>query len=75
MLQSTSDITHRPSPLRLRRLTLGLTQDAVAAGASLSRTHLARLERGEFDPKLGTARALSRALDCEPDDIFPGGVP
>jgi transcriptional regulator with XRE-family HTH domain len=60
-----------PSPLRLRRLTLGFTQADVAALSGLSREHITRLEQGVCHPQRRTARDLAVALGCAPSDIFP----
>lgn len=60
-----------PGALRLRRLELGLSQDEVARRAGLCRSHLSDLEALHHRPRYRTAQALSVALDCEPDCIFP----
>ena len=49
----------RLKTLRRRR---GLTQEALAARASLSRTYLARLETARQDPTLSTLVKLAKAL-------------
>jgi transcriptional regulator with XRE-family HTH domain len=60
-----------PSPLRLRRLSLGLTQAELAEAAGLSREQVARLEVGESEPRLSTIKRLAGALGCDPALIFP----
>jgi len=49
----------RLKTLRRRR---GLTQEALATKAGLSRTYLARLETARQDPTLGTLVKLAQAL-------------
>jgi transcriptional regulator with XRE-family HTH domain len=60
-----------PGPLRLRRLTLGLTQAEVAGLAGLSREQVVRLEAGACEPTWRTVRCLAVALKAEPTEIFP----
>lgn len=63
---------HRtPSQLRLRRLSLDMRQIDVAIAAGISRQYLVQLEAGRSIPSWPTAAALSRALSCRPEEIFP----
>jgi transcriptional regulator with XRE-family HTH domain len=48
--------------LRMLRRRRGLTQEALAAKAGLSRTYLARLETARQDPTLSTLVKLAKAL-------------
>jgi len=50
--------------VRLKRLRerKGLTQEALAAKAGISRAYLARLEMGRHDPPLSRVRKLAKAL-------------
>lgn len=50
----------------------GYRQRDLAAISGVSREQIIRLEGGTCEPRLATARALARALECEPEDIFPG---
>ena len=52
-------VAKRLKTLRRRR---GLTQQALAAKAGLSRTYLARLETARQDPTLSTLVKLAKAL-------------
>lgn len=65
--------SHRspPSPLRLRRLTLGLTQAEVADEARRSREQIGRLEAGTCVPTWPTVQRLSTVLRAAPDELFP----
>lgn len=60
----------KASPLRLRRLVLGLSQAEVSKRSAISEPHISRLERGVCDPTLSTIRKLGAALECEPTQLF-----
>jgi DNA-binding XRE family transcriptional regulator len=60
-----------PSPLRLRRLSLGLTVADVARAAGLNRQWVTVLEKDGASPRWRTALALAEVLGCDPRDIFP----
>jgi transcriptional regulator with XRE-family HTH domain len=57
--------------LRLRRLSLGLTQADLAEVAGISREQVVRLEAGTCEPTWRTALALAHALEAEPLTVFP----
>ncbi len=48
--------------LKELRAARGLTQEALAKKAGISRTYIARLELGQQDPTLGTLEKLAKAL-------------
>jgi transcriptional regulator with XRE-family HTH domain len=50
--------------MRLKRIreARGLTQEALARKAGISRPYLARLEMGRHDPHLSRLRKLAKAL-------------
>lgn len=48
--------------LKKLREARGLTQEALAAKAGISRAYLARLETGRHDPHLSRLRALAKVL-------------
>lgn len=58
--------------LRQVRKRSGLSQEALAAQASLHRTHIGLLERGARVPGIDTLVRLAGALDCDPDDLIAG---
>lgn len=64
------------TPLRQRRLNLGLSQGAVAQAAGLSRQALSALEAGRAAASLGSALALARALGTSVEALFgtPAGA-
>ena len=57
--------------LAVRRLRskAGLSQEALAANAELSRGMIYYVERGERQPTLMTIVALARALDLRPSEL------
>ncbi|RYF76360.1 MAG: XRE family transcriptional regulator [Comamonadaceae bacterium] len=54
--------------LERARKAAGLTQDALARRAGLSRMTVQRIEAGQIDPRLSTLLELARALDL---DLMP----
>lgn len=56
---------------RARRRT-GLSQEALAVLASLHRTEIGLLERGERCPRIDTAVKLAAALEVSVDDLVEG---
>jgi transcriptional regulator with XRE-family HTH domain len=58
--------------LRSRRAELGLSQEAVAAEASMDQSQYSRIERGEVDPSIRTLTRVSRALQTTPSDLLRG---
>jgi len=48
--------------LAAKRVALGLSQQVVAAAMGTTQPALARLERGEIDPKLSTVERYAEAL-------------
>ncbi len=57
-------LTHKRFIMRLRQLRAdrGITQEALAKKAGLSRVYVARLETGKQDPTLTTLTKLAKAL-------------
>jgi len=57
--------------VRARRLEpeVDLSQDALAAKAGISVSHLSRLENGEVNPTWGTMRQIAEALDLSVADL------
>lgn len=51
------------------RRARGLSQDAVAAAAGISREDLSRIERGFRVPSAGVRKRLAAALDLAPEQV------
>ena len=55
--------------LKTLREQRGLSQEALAAKAGISRTYLARLETARQDPRLSTLEKLAKALRVKVHDL------
>ena len=58
--------------VRDRRLTLGLSQEALAHRAQINRTYIGTLEAGERNPSLDLIARLAKGLDCDAADLVRG---
>ncbi len=56
--------------VRRERLRLGLTQDALAVEAGMTRSYLSDLERGTRNPSVNALGLLARALKVEAADLL-----
>lgn len=57
--------------LRVRRAELDVTQFEVAKKIGLDHSKLSRIENGYQDPSPDEIKALARALDAQPHELFP----
>jgi transcriptional regulator with XRE-family HTH domain len=62
------------SNLNHSRKRCGISQEELAVRASLHRTEIGLLERGERLPRIDTAIKLAGALDISPCDLLDGMV-
>jgi transcriptional regulator with XRE-family HTH domain len=58
--------------LREARRAAGLSQEAAAFRSGLHRTEIGLLERGEREPKIGTAAKLAGAVGVPPARLLDG---
>lgn len=56
--------------LRELRISRGLTQEKLAFNASLDRTFISLLERGQRQPSLATIFQISKALQLSPSEVI-----
>jgi len=56
--------------VRLRKAA-GLTQDQLAERSGISQAQISQLERGTWEPRLGTLISLARALGVAPATFLP----
>jgi transcriptional regulator with XRE-family HTH domain len=56
--------------IREQRLARGLSQEALADAASLDRSHMGKIERGERNVTVLNVIRIARALQQEPSDIL-----
>ena len=61
------------APVRAWRAHRGLTQQALAAVAGLSKSYLSQIESGRKTGTLETLGHLARVLGVEVDDLAPAG--
>jgi transcriptional regulator with XRE-family HTH domain len=54
------------------RLNINLSQEELAAKASLHRTYIGSVERGERNISLENIVQLAKALDVSPSDLLQG---
>ena len=58
--------------IRALRESAGFTQEALAQAAGIGRVTMVRLENGKHAPKLGTLKAIARALEQPVEDLLTG---
>ena len=56
--------------VRVRRRTLGLSQEEFAEKVDCHRNFVGRIERGEQNPTVDTLVRIARALKCKVRDII-----
>ncbi len=59
--------------VRVWREHRGLTQQALADKAGLSKPYLSQIEAGKREPTVKTYRALAAAIEIDLDDLLPSG--
>jgi transcriptional regulator with XRE-family HTH domain len=71
---SLQDATDQALASALRRLRRhrGSTQEDIANGAGITVTALARIERGETNPRWMTVRRIASALEVSLADLMVG---
>lgn len=70
MVTAYSQTVVRLTRLRFWRDRRALTQQELAAKASITRAALARIEAGNAEPRPSTTRALARALGVQVEDLM-----
>lgn len=60
------------SNLRYCRRRFGVSQEALGFLASLHRTEIGLLERGERTPRIDTLVKLAHSLDVPPEELLDG---
>lgn len=63
-----------PGPLRLARVTRGISQRQLARAVGVDPTALSHIEAGRRRPEAATRRQIAEALGVEENELFPGGV-
>lgn len=58
------------SPLKVLRVSQGLSQLDLAELAGISREQISKIEGGKVDPRVSTLFTLARALQCDVAQVF-----
>ena len=58
--------------LKLERVKVGLTQEALAHQAGIDRSYVGDLERGGRNPSLSVLLRLCASLNCRIEDLTSG---
>lgn len=61
--------------VRALRIKRGFSQEAFAHAASVDRSYMGQIERGEFSPTITTVYRIAKALRVSPAKLFPNRVP
>jgi transcriptional regulator with XRE-family HTH domain len=56
---------------RVHRVSVGLSQAAVAAAVGVSQSHYSQIELGRITPDAELAAKIAAALNTTPDKLFP----
>ncbi|QOH34564.1 C.AhdI domain protein [Burkholderia cepacia] len=56
--------------IRVRRLDLDISQEALAHLANIDRSHMGKIERGERNVTLLNLLKIARALSCRPSELL-----
>ncbi|ARU26084.1 helix-turn-helix domain-containing protein [Cellvibrio sp. PSBB006] len=56
--------------VKLRRVEVDLTQEALADKAGLARSFVSGIERGATKASIESVWRLANALDCSPSDLW-----
>lgn len=56
--------------IRARRLSLDLSQEALADVAEIDRSHMGKIERGERNVTFLNILKIAAAIQCRPSDLL-----
>ncbi len=56
--------------IRARRLSLDLSQEALADVAEIDRSHMGKIERGERNVTFLNILKIATAIQCRPSDLL-----
>jgi transcriptional regulator with XRE-family HTH domain len=57
--------------IRERRITIGLSQDALAHACGIDRSYMGRVERGEVNLTVEKLYRIAFQLKCQPHTLLP----
>jgi len=56
--------------VKIRRVEIGITQEELAHRSELARSFVSGIERGVVRATVTSVWSLSKALDCNPSDLW-----
>ncbi len=57
--------------IREKRLSVGLSQDALAFACGIDRSYMGRVERGEVNITIEKLYRIASQLKCQPHSLLP----
>lgn len=70
VLDEGGNLAKLGAAIRARRKALGLSQEALADGAEVDRSHMGKIERGERNVTFLNILRISTALECKPSVLL-----
>ncbi|HFH3921547.1 helix-turn-helix domain-containing protein [Pseudomonas aeruginosa] len=64
------DLIKLGAAVRARRLALELSQEALADAASIDRSHMGKIERGERNVTFLNICRIAKAMRCNPSELL-----
>lgn len=61
--------------IREKRLSIGLSQDALAFACGIDRSYMGRVERGEVNITIEKLYRIASQLKCQPHSLLPRLTP
>lgn len=61
--------------IREKRLSVGLSQDALAFACGIDRSYMGRVERGEVNITIEKLYRIASQLKCQPHSLLPRLTP
>lgn len=69
-LDKDQDLIRLGAAIRTRRMSLSLSQEALADCAEIDRSHMGKIERGERNVTFLNILRIAKAVQCKPSDLF-----
>lgn len=70
ILDTDGNLKKLGSAIRARRLSLDLSQEALADAAGVDRSHIGKIERGERNVTFLNILRIADAVHCKPSDLL-----
>lgn len=69
-LDKNDDLVRLGTAIRQRRLSIPLSQEALADSAGIDRSHMGKIERGERNVTFLNIVRIANAVHCKPSEIL-----